>query len=80
MHDNLDGCMDGCGCMDSKEHIAKLVFEYTDSYGHKTRVEKEFEESWNMTPFDTLLTEIAYAMKATGFSSESIDKSILYPQ
>lgn len=67
-------------CEKEIKNVAKLVFEYTDSYGHKTRVEKEFEEDWNMTPFDTLLTEIAYAMKATGFSDKAIVESILFPQ
>ena len=59
---------------------AKLVFEYTDSFGHITRVEKTFEEGWNQTPFDTLITELAYALKATGFSQNSIDECIDYPK
>ena len=59
---------------------AKLVFEYTNSFGACTRVEKTFEESWNVSPLDTLLTELAYALKATGFSQNSIDESINYPQ
>lgn len=70
----------GCECGEGQVNMAKLVFEYTDSYGNVTRVEKTFEEGWNETPFDTLLTEIAYAMKATGFSDKSICESILFPQ
>ena len=72
--------IEGCECGENQVAMAKLVFEYTDSYGHKTRVEKVFEEGWNQTPFDTLLTELAYAVKATGFSDKSIEESILYPQ
>lgn len=62
-----------------KQPMAKLVFEYVTPDGYKTRVEKEFEESWNGTPFDTVLTEIAYALKASGFSHESIEQDISYP-
>lgn len=65
---------------DCDKGMASMVFEYVDSMRRVTRVEKTFEESWNMTPLDTLLTEIAQALKATGFSQVSIDECIIYPQ
>ena len=68
-------CKDKKDCSKSGDGTQKLVFEYTDSFGYKTRVVKYFDE-WDGTQFQTLLRETTYAMLACGFMQDTIDEYI----
>jgi len=56
----------------------KLEIEFTEN--NKTTVEKEFDEFWNGSQFDTVLTELAMALVACGFTESMVNDSINYPQ
>jgi hypothetical protein len=58
----------------------KLKLEIEFDENNKTIVEKEFDEFWNGSQLDTILTELAMALVACGFSESLVEKNIDYPR
>lgn len=52
----------------------KLVFEYTDDFGYRTLVVKEYESSEYANQLDQIISEMKSFLLACGFSPKGIEE------